>query len=295
MGMIQEIQIIGVDGGGSGCRVALYAADAGQPILVRGGPANAFTDRQGAIANVLAALQEAATQAGSPDLTRAVAHIGLAGVMNSADSEAIAAALPFGQVTVSDDRATSVAGALGDSDGILAAIGTGTIVAAQDKGTVRYFGGWGHQLADQGSGGWLGYKALRCAVRAYDGLEPHSELTRNLLNRFGGTPVGFLGFVKDAGPKDFAALAPMVLDAAAADDPHATALMRAGVEYLMSCLRAVNVRPGTRLCLSGGIGPRYAPYLDPAVRSGLEAPQGTALDGAVRLARRLLQAEVSNP
>lgn len=293
MGMISKYHVFGVDGGGTGCRIALYTSDGQQLAVAHGGPANFFTDPEGSIENVLAAVSLATNKAGLPEtlIAQSVAHIGLAGVMDAADSATFAAAMPFHEVSVSDDRATSVAGALGDADGILAAIGTGTIVAAQDNKDVRYFGGWGHQLADQASGGWLGHEALRRAALAFDGLAAQTDMTQQLLKQFGGTPVGFLELVKNATPGDYASLAPMILDAARADDAHAVALMQEGAGYLMSCIEAVGDGPGARLCLSGGIGPLYASYLAPEIQSIITPPDGTALDGAVHLARQLLAAK----
>ncbi|MWD28606.1 N-acetylglucosamine kinase, partial [Aquicoccus sp. SCR17] len=55
--MSSEI-IIGMDGGGSGCRVAIRIGDRRQEA--RGGPANVWQDEAGAVANLAAALDEAA-------------------------------------------------------------------------------------------------------------------------------------------------------------------------------------------------------------------------------------------
>lgn len=290
MGSSAQHYVVAVDGGGSGCRVALHDANGRSLATAEGGPANMFTDTRGAIRNILSTITDATTQAGLKprDLKQSVAHIGLAGVMDQADSDAVAAAMPFERVTVSDDRATSVAGALGDRDGVLAAVGTGTFVAAQSGDTVRYFGGWGYQLSDQASGSWLGRAALQRAILAYDGLMDHSDLTRDLLDEFGGTPVNLVHFAKTAQPADIAAYAPRIVDAANQGDVHAGAIMQGGAEYLMSCLRAAQFKPGTVLCLAGGVGPHYQRYFDPELHPFIQPPAGTALDGALHLAQQLL-------
>ena len=60
-------------------------------------------------------------------------------------------------------------GALGDDDGITAAIGTGSVFGAQRAGAVRMIGGWGFQLGDHGSGAVMGRSLCARALLAHDG------------------------------------------------------------------------------------------------------------------------------
>lgn len=288
MGIASEQYIFAVDGGGSGCRVAIYGANKEVIASAAGAPANVFTNPDSAIRNVVDAIKKAAALAGftSQTIAQSTAHIGLAGVIDASDGDKIATAMPFAHLIVSDDRATSVAGAFGDGNGVLAAIGTGSFVAAQSNGTVRYFGGWGFDVSDQASGGWLGRHALQRAILAYDGVIAQSDLTRYLLDHFGGNPVELVQFAKEARPSDIAAFAPKIVDAARNNDANGIALMREGAEYLMDCMKAAQFKPGTALCLTGGLGPHYAPYLSEDLRASLQPPEGTALDGAFHLAQR---------
>ena len=48
-------------------------------------------------------------------------------------------------------------------------------------------------------------------------------------------------------------------------------------------VQALNAQGGL-LCLSGGVGPHYAPYLDPDWQARLVTAEGTALEGALALA-----------
>ena len=80
--------MIGVDGGGSGCRVIV--ADAAGTILARadGGPANIATDPEGALRSILEcsemAVREALGSAASSELRFAHAGLGLAGAKEMA-------------------------------------------------------------------------------------------------------------------------------------------------------------------------------------------------------------------
>lgn len=283
--------LVGVDGGGTGCRVAVADPGGARISEVPGGPANYATNPDATLRNILSALQAAGSNAGLTDgwQKNCIAHLGLAGVMNASDAVSVAAVMPFGETIVTDDRITSLTGALRDKDGILAAIGTGTIVASRSGHAVRYFGGWGHNLADQASGGWLGRTALRRAMLAYDGLVKHSDLTTALLAHFNHTPNEIVQFTKDAAPGDYAGFAPMVVEAARQDDPNAMTMMQSGAEYLDSCIATAGLKDGDKLCLAGGVGPHYEPYIGKKFRKHIHPPAGSALDGALQLAQQHMQ------
>lgn len=283
--------LVGVDGGGTGCRVAVVDPHGARVAETSGGPANYATNPGATLTNILSALQTAGSNAGFADgwQKNCIAHLGLAGVMDASDAVSVAAAMSFGKTTVTDDRITSLTGALRDKDGILAAIGTGTIVASRSDNAVRYFGGWGHDLADQASGGWLGRNALRRAMLAHDGLVKHSSLTSALLAHFNHTPNEIVQFTQDAAPGDYAGFAPMVVEAACEDDPNALTLMQWGAEYLDSCIATAGLKDGDKLCLAGGVGPHYEPYIGKEFRKHIHPPAGSALDGALHMAQQHLQ------
>jgi glucosamine kinase len=288
MGNADKRLFFGVDGGGSGCRVAVCDGAGNRIGEVSGGPANVTSDRSQAIANICDAIaQLARIHAISEEvLCSSVGHAGLAGVISKADEQAVAAALPFAMATVTDDRETALIGALEDTFGVLAALGTGTIIAVRKASGVRTFGGWGLQISDQASGAWLGREALRRCVLAQDGLVEHSDLTRALLSQHGGELTSMVEFALTATPKDYAANAPLVVESAQGGDANGLRLMQKGAAYLTACFDAADLEASDVVCLSGGVGPYYATYLDDSYRSRVRAPLGTPLDGALRLAMR---------
>jgi glucosamine kinase len=252
------------------------------------GPANVTTDIALSIANVRAALLAAAAQTGltEGDLAAFPSHIGLAGVLTDAQATDVARALPMVKCTVTDDCVTSVAGALGARDGALIAVGTGSTIAGQRNGRLTTLGGWGFVIGDQASGAWLGRALLEQVLLCFDGLEPHSDLTRLTLAGFGDDPNRIVPFARDARPSDFASHVPAILDATKAGDPVGQILMRRGAAYLDHALETLAFAPGDALCLTGGIGQAYADYLAPTYQAAVTQPLGTALDGALALARR---------
>ena len=123
-------------------------------------------------------------------------------------------------------------------------------------------------------------------VPAQDGLIAPSDLTQALLASHKDDMAAMVSFAKDASPAVFAQLAPQIIGAAQSGDPIAVALMRRGAAYLHDCIGAVDFAADEIICLTGGVGPHYAPYLGAAVQARLQSPRGTALDGALHLARQ---------
>lgn len=281
--------ILAIDGGGTSCRGRLFPAG-GVAVEAVEGPANVFSDFEAALGRILKLVGALFDKAGLADEAHAetVAHLGLAGVIDAAGAEAVAARLPFARSVVTSDQPTMIVGALGGRDGAVAAIGTGSFVGVQSGAAVRVIGGWGLAIGDQASGAWLGRELLKHAVLLGDGIAAAAPLGKAMLARYGGV-AGITRFSLAARPADYGRLAPEVVAAAEAGDPLAARLMAEGADYIVASLRALGWSGGERLCLSGGLGPAYARWLPSAVTAGLVAPGGTALDGATILARRIAE------
>ena len=279
--------LVAVDGGGTGCRVAVGTAAAGVQATATGGPANVSNDFEAAIANIVAAAHEAASQAGwnSDRLGQATAHLGLAGADLAATQKKTQANLPFGRVRISGDRLTTVTGVLGTGDGSVVALGTGTIIARQVAGQLNTVSGWGFQLSDKASGAWLGRMMLTRVLDAAEGLEPESPFSKMLADRMGGVR-GIFDYANSAGPQSYAKLAPEIFAAGEKGDAIARDLLQTGADYVARGLTVLGFAKGETLCLAGGVGPHYAPYLPDTLTGNLQAPKGNALDGAFALAHQ---------
>jgi glucosamine kinase len=278
--------LFGIDGGGSTCRFALLKGGVRSEVSL--GAANAFTDRGGAIATLREGIAVLAARAGLSDaeVGSARLHAGLAGIMTQADAADVAAALPVRQARVTDDRPTSLRGALGGTDGTLAAIGTGSFFGRQAAGVTRFIGGWGFRLGDEASGAWLGRSLLSSTLHAVDGLRPWTPLAEAVLAGFDGAPSELVTAAQGYAPRDFAALAVKAVEAAGRSDPLALDLMREGAAWLTKAVTSLGWTRNEPLCLIGGLGPQYAGFIDAEVF----APLGNALDGALALAADLPRA-----
>jgi len=278
--------LIAVDGGGTGCRVAV--ASGGQRFEAKGGPANMTSNPEAGLSAINNAIVAAVSQAG---LTRDVlkharAYLALAGVLDAGQGRQIAARFPFAHAQVSDDREAAVVGAHGASDGAIFAIGTGSFVARQTQGTVRAVGGWGLNLGDEASGAYIGRDLLRRTLRTIEEPNTRSDLTQATLDELGGR-AGVIRFAGTASPPQFAELAPRIVAAAGRDDPVAGAIMTNGVRYIERSLKLLGWKQGERLCAVGGLAPHYAQFLAPGMARSLVEPAGTVLDGALALAADL--------
>ena len=278
--------LIGIDGGGTACRIAVLHD--GQRCEVRCGRANVSTDPEAAIRTLLSGLDEATRAAGltASQMAAGRAFVGLAGVIGPRETALVAGQLPFRSIEVADDRPAAVIGALGESDGTVAGLGTGSFMARRRDGGLTLIGGWGLALGDEASGAWIGRSLLTRTLHAQDGLIPQSSLSREVLEEYDG-PAGIVRFSLTARPGDYGQLAPRLVAAAEAGDPLALGVMRDGAAHVDRAVRALGWQPGETLCLIGGLAPRYAAFLPPALARALRPPEGTALDGALALAARV--------
>jgi len=277
-----------VDGGGSSCRVAIARPDGSVVATATGAAANPANSLGDAISALLATLKTAQNKAGinNAKLEAANAHLGLAGAINKSLADKVARAMPMRSVVVTDDRPTSIAGALGAGDGFVAAIGTGSFVGRQLSGDQSFVGGWGLKLGDEASGAWLGKCLLSRVLHWRDGLYEGSDLLRDTFSKFGDDAGEIVFFANDADPPSLAELAPDVVDAARSKDRNALVLMRDGADYIETALAHLEFADDSTLCLIGGVGPHYRDYLDQRYTRNLVEPRGSALDGALALAAR---------
>jgi len=281
--------LIGIDGGGTNCRIALIWQGVRHEVQV--GAANAFTDLTGTVAIIRDGLTRVANAAGQglEQLSDVPAYIGLAGVISPDIARKVTAELPLTRATVSDDRTTALVGALDNADGAVASIGTGSFLARQSNGQPQLIGGYGLRLGDQASGAWLGRQLLIRILQIADGLQPHSHLTRAVFARFNNNTSDIIAFGRTAAPQDYGSLAPEIVQAASAEDQTAQSLMQQGVDYITSGLKAMGWQSDQPLVLLGGVAASYAKFLPTDTAAAITAAKGSALDGALTLAARAIK------
>ncbi len=283
--------LLGVDGGGTRCRVRATYAD-GTPIgAAEGTTANIFTAPETALANILNLSERAFAQGGlsRADFGRCHAGLGLAGVNVASVAETFRErVLPFAASALESDAVIACRGAFPAGHGGIGIVGTGTAYVAQGASGFTLFGGWGMLVSDHGGGADLGRRALAAALLALDGIGPSSPLTDAILDRFDHSAGRMVEFAGQAKPVEFGGFAPIVADAADAGDRVGLALMEEGRLLIEAALRRLVTLGAERIVLFGGLSTRYVPRLSAGLRQRLAEPAGDALDGALALAQTTL-------
>jgi glucosamine kinase len=228
---------LGIDGGGTKTRcvlgdemTVLATAMSGGSNIVRLGETQAREALHTAIRQVCA------TANISPAQIRAVC-IGAAGAdrpeivakIRAILAELISETAPetaLPKIEVVGDMTIALEAACGAGPGVIAIAGTGSIAYGRDAtGHTARAGGWGFAVSDEGSGHWIGRRAISAILSAHDqGLE--TTLSAMVLQAWKLNSLDEL--VQQANstpPPDFPRLFPIVLRAADEDDSVARSLL----------------------------------------------------------------------
>jgi glucosamine kinase len=227
---------LGIDGGGTKTRCALGDETAVLATSMSGG------------SNVCATAKIA------PDQIQRIC-IGASGAARpeiAAKIRSILAELTPAAVEVVGDMVIALEAAFGSGPGVIAIAGTGSIVWGRDaSGRTARAGGWGFAISDEGSGHWIGRRAISAVLQVHD-EEQETALTAMVLHSWNLTTLDEL--VQKANslpPPEFPRLFPVVLRAAEQADGTARKLLADAATHLAN-LTAMVVR---RLVA----GPPYVP------------------------------------
>jgi glucosamine kinase len=301
--------VIGIDGGGSRTR-AMLADEHGTAIGRSEGPASRVAPGSAEhSASVIEALvRDVLAGAALASLRPRAICVGVAGVGRGNERQALWQALHdrdlADEIIVHTDAAIALEDAFGDGSGVLLIGGTGSVAYGRGPtGTFARCGGWGPVIGDEGSGAWIGRRALSIVTAASDGREPETALTGAVLTATEVADVpDLIPWAATAATAQIAALAPVVMSAAAAGDRRANALVTLAAEELMLHARAlarelfVDERASFALALAGGLlgrGSLLRKRLEIRLKSGvpgaqLHAEEVVPVRGAVRGALRSL-------
>lgn len=284
--------LIGVDGGGTGCRARLRNRSGELLGEGAGGPGNVRLGLDLVWTNILRAVDGALEQAGLDRsvLPEASIGLGLAGIVDDASGAAVLGAGPrFGAARAVSDAYTACLGAFSGRDGAILICGTGSAGFAVVAGTGIPIFGWGFEIDDRGSAAALGRLAIQAAIDAHDGLGPATDFTRAIFAATGGSPAALIKWTSKAQPRDYGGLAPHAMIFAERGDPVALALLREVVTDVEARLRRLTETGAQRVCLLGGMAKHLERWLSPWARSVLVEREQDALDGAILLARCSLE------
>jgi glucosamine kinase len=286
--------LLGVDGGGTSCRVRL--CDTTGKLLGQGqaGSANVRLGAQTVFNSISQATAQALAIANldASILSRTYAGLGLAGAVSEQLNQSIIDyPHPFADLCVDNDAVTACLGAHnGESGGVLI-LGTGSCAMINNRGKFTVLGGWGLTISDHGSGAKLGQDFTREALAAFEGLIASSPLSKAFMALHDNSPPNLLYWADNAQPRDFGALVPMIIDYYHAGDPMAMTLIDMCLSQVQLLLERSCSLGASKISLMGGFANFIETLIDhrlPAKFQHIIVPaQGDALDGAIIIATQL--------
>jgi glucosamine kinase len=259
--------LIGVDGGGSKTRVLIGDVEGNELARVEGGRSGVRPGRAEESAKVIADLvREALAQVALPGAVEpAVLYCGISGVGRDVERRSLQSALESEElaetVVVEPDGMIAMFDAFSDGAGILLVAGTGSIAYGRGpNGTVLRCGGWGPNIGDEGSGAWIGRRALAIVGAATDGREPETALVGAILTATEvSEPIDLIPWAAAADVRTVSQLATVVLTTAAAGDARANSLVTLAAEELVVHVRSLALqlfgdeRASISVAVSGGL------------------------------------------
>lgn len=303
---------LGVDGGGTNCRVRLADENLQTLAEVTNGRSNLQIDAGEPAFKAISEGTRDVFRAAGIDYAQAAntyACFGMAGGrMDSARASFAARPWPFAGVKVYDDIDIAHAGALGGGDGGVIIVGTGSAAMSIVNGQRYQAGGWGFQIGDQMSGAILGRELARYSVEAEDGLVPSSPLTRAVIAQLGGnnqtamtwsfaTDMDLRVISRDGtegcddaligrAPAEYGRLMPLFFQYFEQGDPVAKKLMDIELGFIDTYVRWFKGHNAQVLAIVGGLGARLFPILKQHYGDFVALPKFEPLHGAVILAKQ---------
>lgn len=290
--------LIGVDGGGSGTRAVLAAADGrivGQgragPSALGQGVAKAWVQVQGAIVEAFnaASLRPAA-------FSECALSCGLSGASYAPWRDTFIATNPgFQKLIVETDAFAMLLGAHEAAPGAIVAAGTGSVgEALHADGRRLRASGWGFPVGDEGSGAWLGLKAMRHAQCVMDGRALPGSLASRIFATCGQDRIALLDWCNRSTQFGYAQLAPLVFEEECRDGT-AARLIEEAIVALSDIAGAIDPGATLPICFTGSIGERLSPRLPDPLRERVRAPKHDAATGALAWLQRHLHSEAMTP
>ncbi len=246
--------VIGVDGGQTSTRCALVACDGRVLAYGRGSGLLHLTTADGRARHTSAlreAFESAWAAAGLEPQPLAAVGLGLSGVESDSPEAELARQIVAGLVetraiVVRSDAYAALIGAHGGRPGIIAISGSGSHALGMNAaGELARAGGWGWLLGDEGSALWIGRSGLMAALHAFDGTAEATLLQTMMIEHFkaqGPHDVKRRVYEADFGARGFAALAPLVSQAAQQGDTIAQNILAQAAQDLAAQVMAVQRR-----------------------------------------------------
>ncbi len=284
--------LLGVDGGGTGTRVLLATRGGAVLAQANAGPSALGQGVAAAWRNILDGVQQAFALAELPvpDWSDCALGAGLSGVHHQPWADEFVAANPgFAHLAVENDAYIALLAAHRGLPGAMVAAGTGSVgEALYADGTRRQVSGWGFPVGDEGSGAWLGLRAMSHAQEVMDRRLPGGLLATRIHQICGTHRDALQAWCAAAGQNEYAQLAPTVFESAAKDSV-AEALLAEAAAAIERMATALDPQATLPLAVCGSVGRQLLPRLASATRARCIASPQDAVHGALTLVHQSLE------
>lgn len=243
-----EKLFMGIDGGGTGMRIAIADFNLNVERVVESKLANPnLIGREVAKQHIQRSMAQVLQEAGRTPENIAAVAIGISGASNEHSCawliKTLSAVLPDSILVPSSDLEIALVGALAQRHGILVLSGTGSaVLGITPDGQRLRIGGWGYLLGDAGSAYWIGIQALREITNHHDQADTKAiassltDLDRQVLDELAlARPrdlVAWLYRGQEPVPARVASLARIVLQCAELGDYQAVRILQRASHHL---------------------------------------------------------------
>jgi glucosamine kinase len=248
--MNKPLYIIGIDGGGTKTSAALCALD--QTILAEAQGESSNIQLVGvkrASEIILALIQQCCHSVGCTISEIGAIVAGVAGVGRPVDRQQLFDGItalahknqlqlpPF---SIESDARIALEGAFNGKPGMIVIAGTGSIVLGKDvNGKLYRAGGWGRVIGDEGSGYAIGREAFRIIAKVIDGSHIKTRLTKLFADQLHFDSQESIIHAVYRNNFDIASTVPVVLEAAAKNDPAAKRILTNAALELIETIAVV--------------------------------------------------------
>ncbi|MFC7418501.1 BadF/BadG/BcrA/BcrD ATPase family protein [Iodobacter arcticus] len=280
--------LIGVDGGGTGTRICIAGLDGIEMVRSDGAASALGQGVDKAWLHITQAIKAGFAKLGiaEPDFAKCALGLGMSGVHNPIWAEEFKQKNPgFARIVVETDGFSTLLGATNGQHGGIIAIGTGSIGEAWlPDGQRLEVGGWGFPTSDEGSGAFLGLKAINHVQRMIDGRRPVTDFGRKLLTITGQTKAEVFSWMGQMKQGECASLSPVVVEFGASDEYARAFLQEAGgeIEQIGRALRQYSPDLPLAIC-GGGLSEALRPFIPAAFLASTVRPQKDSCAGALIL------------
>ncbi len=171
----------------------------------------------------------------------------------------------FSENQLMEDGYGALIAATKGKSGALISVGTGVgALSLNDEGKIQFASSWGFPAGDTGSGAWIGLILFSDFLKSLDGIisQPHlsKKIIKDILAMTGNDPSDIMQWHIQAKPKDYAALAPLIVNGVEENDAYCINMLEKAAKQISQIANILMDKDSSHVYLSGGLGKVILPF-----------------------------------